>query len=80
MDRRLHSPIPTLAQALALNWPDLNKFYEVDDKYKLNIKKQYDRRHRVRELPVLDDEVPVYISGGRSTSAIPGNVVWSAGE
>ena len=80
MGRRLRSPIPTLAQALAPNWPDLNKFREVDDKYKLKIKKQYDRRHRVRELPVLDDEVPVYISGGRSISAIPDNVVQSAGE
>ena len=80
ISRHLCSPIPTLAQALALNWPDLNKFREVDDKYKLKIKKQYDRHHRVRELPVLDDEVPVYISGRRSTSAIPGNVVQSAGE
>ena len=66
----LHSPIPTLAQALAPNCPDLSKFHEVDDKYKLKIKKQYNRCHGVCELPVLDDEVPVYKSSGRSTSAI----------
>ena len=80
MGRRLRSSIPTLAQALAPNWPDLNKFREMDEQYKQKLKKQYDRRHRVRELPVLDDQVPVYISSGRSTSAILGSVVWSTGE
>ena len=29
-------------------------------------------------VPVLDNQVPVYISSGRSTSTIPGSVVWSA--
>ena len=42
MGRRLHSPIQTLKEALAPNWPDLNKFQEVDEQYKLKLKKQYD--------------------------------------
>ena len=80
MGQHLHSLIPTLTEPLAPNWPDLNKFQEVDEQYKLKLKKQYDRRHRVLELPVLDNQVPVYISSGRSTSAIPGSVVRSAGK
>ena len=80
MGRCLRSPIPTLKEALAPNWPDLNKFQEVDEQYKLKLKKQYDRRHHVLELPVLDDQVPVYIPSGRSTSFIPGNVIRGAGE
>ena len=80
MGQRLHSPIPTLKEAPAPNWPDLNMFQEVDEQYKLKLKKQYDRRHRVLELPVLDDQGPVYISTGRSTSVIPGSVIRGAGE
>ena len=38
MGRRLCSSIPTLAQALAPNWPDLNKFREVDERYKQKLK------------------------------------------
>ena len=80
MVRHLCSSIPTLAQALAPNWPDLNKFREVDEQYKQKFMRQHDRHHHVCELPVLDDQVPVYISSERSTSAIPGSVVRSAGE
>ena len=39
MGRCLHSSIPTLAQALAPNWPDLNKFQEVDEQYKQKLKR-----------------------------------------
>jgi len=44
------------------------------------LKKQFDRRHRVCELPVLDDNTPVYISSGRNTSTTPGSVVQSTGQ
>ena len=77
MGRRLRSAIPIL---LVPYWPDLKQFREIDDKYKQKLKKQFDRRHRVCELPVLDNQVPVYISSGRNTSAIPGNIIQSAGE
>ena len=80
MGRRLRSAIPILPKALVPNWPDLKQFREIDDKYKQKLKKQFDRHHRVHELPVLDDQVPVYISSGRNTSAIPGNIIQSAGE
>ena len=80
MGRRLRSPVPILPQALVPKWPDLSQFKEIDDKYKQKLKKQFDRRHRVRELPVLDDQMPVYISRGRNTSTVPGNVIQSAGE
>ena len=76
MGRRLHFPIPILREALVPNWPNLKQFRETDDQYKQKL----DRRHCVRELPVLDDQMPVYISGGRNTSAIPGNIIQSAGE
>ena len=80
MGRCLRSAIPILSEAFFSNWPDLKQFREIDDKYKQKLKKQFDRCHHVRELPVLDDQVPVYISSGRKTSAIPGNIIQSAGE
>ena len=80
MGRRLCSAIPILPEALVPNWPDLKHFSEIDDKYKQKLKKTFGRRHRVRELPILVDQVPVYISSGRNTSAIPGNIIQSAGE
>ena len=80
MGRHLRSAIPILPEALVPNWPDLKQFREIDDKYKRKLKKRFNRRHRVRELPVLDDQVPVYISSGRNISAIPGNTIQSAGE
>ena len=80
MGQHLRSAIPILPEALVPNWPDLKQFREIDDKYKQKLKKQFDRRHCVHELPVLDDQVPVYISSGRNTSAIPGNIIQSAGE
>jgi len=80
MGRCLRSSIPTPVQILTPKWPDLTEFYKVDDSYKQKLKKQFDRRHRVRELPVLDDNTPVYISGGRSTSTTPGSVVQSTDQ
>ena len=83
MGRYLRSAIPILPEALFPNWPDLKQFREIDDKYKRKLKKWFNRRHCVRELPVLDDQVPVYISSGRNTSAsrgtnIPGpNTNWN---
>ena len=53
MGRRLCSAIPILPEALVPNWPDLKQFREIDDKYKQKLKKQFDRRHRVCELPVF---------------------------
>ena len=44
------------------------------------MKKQFDRRHPVRELPMLEDNTPVCISSGRNTFAIPGNVIQPAGQ
>ena len=80
MGRHLRSPVPMSEQVLTPKWPDLGEFRQVDDQYKQKLKKQFDRRHRVRELPVLDDNTPVYISSGSNTPTTPGSVVHTAGQ
>ena len=60
--------------------PDLTEFRQVDDQYKRKLKKQFDRRHRVRELPVLEGNTPVYISSGRNTATTQGSIIQTAGR
>ena len=52
----------------------------MDEQCKLKLKKQFHRHHHTGELPVLENQVPVYISSGRSTSVIPGNVAGQQGN
>ena len=51
----------------------------MDDQYKRKLKKQFDRCHRVRELSLLKDNTPVYISSGRNTAATQSSVIHKAG-
>ena len=44
------------------------------------MKKQYDRRHRARELPPLEEDTPVFIANGRDSNVVPGRVTGSASD
>ena len=61
MGRRLRSNLPLVREQLAPSWPYLSEFRCKDQEYKRKQKLNYDSRHRVRSLPCLPDNSPVYI-------------------
>ena len=76
MGRRLKTDVPQVRQLLVPNWPHLEGFEEKDKQLKLQQKENYDRRHRVRPLPPLLEDTPVWVNTqGRQT---PGRVVTTA--
>ncbi len=80
MGRRIRSNLPISTASLQPEWPDLQVFRIRDSSYKEKLEKQYDRRHRARELPLLDEDTPVYIASGPNNNAIPGRVIEHASD
>ena len=80
MGRQAHSNLPTPTEGLKPEWPDLELFRSQDSAYKNKLRKQFDKRHRARDLPQLDDNDPVFVSSGRGSEAVPGRVVQQANE
>ena len=72
MGRRIRSNLPTSPVLLKPEWPNLQTFRNQDSSYKIKQKKQYDRRHRARDFPLLDEGTPVFMTNG--TDVIPGRV------
>ena len=42
------------------------------------MKKQYDRRHHARELPLLEEDTPVFIVNGQDSNAVSGRELLDA--
>ena len=59
MGWRLKTDVPQVRQLLVPNWPHLKGFEQKDMQLKLQQKKNYDCRHRVRPLPPLSEDTPV---------------------
>ena len=78
MGRRIRSNLPVSPTLLRPEWPNLQEFCSQDSSYKAKLKKQFDRRHRTRDLPLLDEDTPVFITNGRDSSAVPGRVTQRA--
>ena len=51
MGRRIRTDIPQVKDNLVPKWEHIQKFKELDEKYKQSQKNNYDRHHRVRTLP-----------------------------
>ena len=54
MGRQLRSTVPAPDNSLNPKWPNLDKFREADEEFKLKQKKNFDQRHRVVELPSFE--------------------------
>ena len=80
MGRHIRSNLPISTASLQPEWSDLQVFCRQYSSYKEKLKKQYDRRHRARELPLLDEDTPVFIASGPNTNAIPGRVIERASD
>ena len=59
MGRRIRTDIPQVKDNLVPKWEHIQKFKELDEKYKQSQKNNYDRHHRVRTLPLLPEKQTV---------------------
>ena len=62
MGRRICTDVPVTEEQLTPDWPYLEEFKMLDAKYKETQKANYDRRRRVRNLPLLPNDSPVWVS------------------
>ena len=69
MGRRIRSDVPQVQDKLVPNWPYLPDFRQCDDQFKQKQKRDFDHRHRVKELPSLPDNTDVFVeTDGQHTS------------
>ena len=61
MGRKIRTDIPELQQNLMPKWPYIQDFTVKHQKRKADQKRNYDRRHRVRPLPILSEDQPVWV-------------------
>lgn len=73
MGRRLRTDVPQAKSLLIPDWPYLPSFKDHDRKQKEVQKKNYDQRHRVRDLPLLPDRTPVWVD--HRDTRMPGEIV-----
>ena len=73
MGRRLRTTLPQTTRQLIPLWPYLSEFKQADLQHKERTKEDFDRRHRVRDLPDLSDDQEVWVS--TPDGPVPGTVV-----
>ena len=73
MGRRICTDVPVTEEQLTPDWPYVEKFKMLDAKYKETQKANYDRRRRVRKLPLLPNDSPVWVS--TRGHQVPGTIV-----
>ena len=74
MGRRIRTRVPRLKEQLVPSWPYLEEFRKQNDKFKAKQKRDYDKRHRVKDLDSLPNETNVWITsdGERSEGTVLG--------
>ena len=70
MGRNIRANLPVSNTLLKPKWPDLTLFCKQDACYKGKMKKHYDRRHCARELPPLEEDMPVYVTNGQGSNVV----------
>ena len=59
MGRNIRTDLPQPRQNLLPQWPYLDEYAEKHEKFKADQKRHYDKRHRVRPLPIFSEfELP----------------------
>ena len=61
MGRCLRTAVPQVDTHLLPSWSYIDTFKQKDQQFKLKQKRNYDRRHRVRELPSIPDDQQVFV-------------------
>ena len=62
MDQKIHTDLPQPQQNVLPNWPHLQDFKKKHQMLKADQKNHHDRRYRVRSLPILPEDQPVWVS------------------
>ena len=76
MGRKIRTDVPQSKDNLIPKWSHIKNFRSLDKGYKESQKKNYDRRHRVRFLPLLPEDQPVWVeTRGRQ---VPGRISHTA--
>ena len=76
MGRKIRSTLPVTSSTLVPEWPYLREFQRANETFKQRQKTDYDRRHRVRNLPEIPDNTSVWVRHGGSP--IAGRTISSA--
>ena len=73
MGRRVRTSVPQTDKMLTPQWSYLSSFRELDKQYKGKQKESFDRRHRVKDLPLIPNNTEVWIAS--EDDPVPGRVV-----
>ena len=73
MGRKLRSNIPQTTDSLVPQWSYLQEFRAQNKEFKKCQKTDYDRRHRVQDLPAIPDNTDVWVTTGGSPT--PGHII-----
>ena len=72
MGRRIRTDIPQVKKHFIPNWIHTRDFRGLDEKFKESQKRAYDKRHRVKDLPPLPDQLPVWVE--TQGTQVPGQI------
>ena len=61
MGRRVRTDVPQVKEQFIPNWTHMTEFRELNVKFKESQKRDYNKRHRVKDLPTLPDQLPVWV-------------------
>ena len=76
MGRRIRTDVPQVKELLIPNCTHAKEFKELDKKEKQRQKRDFNKRHRTRVLPMLTDETQVWVD--TPSGPVPGSVVQHA--
>lgn len=76
MGRKVRTTVPQTNHHLIPKWPYLDKFREENRKFKQSQKRNFDKRHRVRNLSPIPDDTEVWVTS--ENQPIRGRVVEQA--
>ena len=76
MGRKIRSTLPVTSSTLVPEWSYLKEFQRANETFKQRQKTEYDRRHRVRNLPEIPDNTDVWVRP--DGSPIAGRTITSA--
>ena len=78
MGRKIRTDLPQTSKTLIPQCPYIEQFRKENKAFKEKQKKDFDRRHRVRDIPELPDNIEVWIT--THARPIPGTVLKPTGE
>ena len=76
MGRKIRTDVPQLKSNFIPKWEHIQNFRKLDTEYRQIQKENYDRRHGVKTLPSLPDDMTVWVD--IQGDQVPGRIVQAA--